>query len=48
MYALDDAASELPDYWMRVRRLVDRWSFARKWSAATPAGANTPAATVQK
>lgn len=35
MYAIDDDRSEPQDYWMRVRRLVDRLGFARKWSAAT-------------
>lgn len=35
MYAIDDDRNEPQDYWMRVRRLVDRLGFARKWSATT-------------
>jgi GT2 family glycosyltransferase len=35
LYAIDDDRSEPQDYWMRVRRLVDRLGFARKWSAST-------------
>lgn len=34
LYAIDDAHSEPQDYSMRVRRLVDRLGFARKWGAA--------------
>lgn len=34
MYVVDDEASEPHDYGMRVRRLVDKFGFARKWPSA--------------
>ena len=37
MYALDDDPGEVTEHWARVRRLVDQWSFDRKWSAAIAA-----------
>ena len=37
MYALDDDLGEITEHWVRVRRLVDQWSFDRKWSAALSA-----------
>ena len=37
MYALDDDLGEITEHWARVRRLVDQWSFDRKWSAALSA-----------
>ena len=37
MYALDDDPGEVTEHWVRVRRLVDQWSFDRKWSAAIAA-----------
>lgn len=38
LYALDEAESSEPNgYWTRVRGLVDRWAFQRKWSTVLTA-----------
>ena len=35
LFACDDAAAHaVPEYWTRVRTLVDRWAFRRRWRGA--------------
>lgn len=41
LYAADDDQAEPQDHWTRVRRLIDAWSFANKWSPASVATSNT-------
>lgn len=35
LYAVDDAEAAADEYWVRVRRLVDQWAFAKRWPATT-------------